>query len=72
MVRKNPAISHQPPWFNGGMCKPQDGEGGSSANHGSWRTNWIGDQFTDAHMFSPMISMAKKPKIREAMPVPPR
>ena len=50
------------------MLIPYAGGGGSSASHGSWRTNWIGLQFTDAHMFSPMISMATKPNINEATP----
>ncbi len=72
-VRKNPAISHQPPSYSGGMMlRPTDGGGGSSASHGSWRTNWIGSQFTEAHMLSPMISMAMKPQISEATPSVPR
>ncbi len=48
------------------------GGGGSSASHGSWRTNWIGSQFTDAHMLSPMISIAMKPQSSDASPVQPR
>ena len=43
MVRKKPAISHQPPSCSGGrICRPYSGRGGSSASQGSWRTNWIG------------------------------
>jgi hypothetical protein len=32
----------------------------------------MGFQFTDANMFSPMISKAMKPKISEVTPVKPR
>ncbi len=31
VVRKKPAISHQPPSFSGGMVRPYSGFGGSSA-----------------------------------------
>ena len=69
MVRKNPAISHQPPSFSGGMIAGHSaGGGGSSASQGSCRTNWTGSQFTEAHMLSPMISIAMKPQISEATP----
>ena len=73
VVRKKPAISHQPPSFSGGMIlRPYPGGGGSSASQGSWRMNWTGSQFTDAHMLSPMISMAMNPHSSEASPVQPR
>src|SRR6516225_6036901 len=69
-VRKNPASSHQPPCASGSMIlMPAAGGGGSSASQGNCRTNSIGLQFTDAHMFRPMISIAKKPNTNEAMPV---
>ena len=48
------------------------GGGGSSASQGSWRTNWIGFQFTDASMFSPMISMQMNMHSAEARPSQPR
>ena len=69
MVRKKPAISHQPPSLSGGMiCRPYCGGGGSSASQGSCRTNCTGSQFTEAHMLRPMISIAMKPQISEATP----
>ena len=72
MVRKKPAISHQPPWFSGGKLRPYCGGGGSSASQNSWRTNWIGSQFTGADMFRPMILKERMPKISDARPRPPR
>ena len=46
VVRKKPAISHQPPSFERRqMVRPYSGGGGSSASQGSWRTNWTGSQF---------------------------
>ena len=39
VVRKKPAISHQPPSFSGGKMQAVFGAGGSSASQGSWRTN---------------------------------
>jgi hypothetical protein len=72
-VRKNPAISHQPPWSSGGrIVRPYAGGGGSSASHGNCRMNWIGSQLTEAHMLRPMISIAIKPKISDATPLKPR
>ncbi len=71
-VRKNPAISHQPPWFREGMFKPSLGAGGSSASHGKSRRNRMGLQCTEAHMLSPMISMAMKPNSMETRPSEPR
>ena len=72
VVRKKPAISHQPPSLSGGIFSPYFGAGGSSASQGSWRRNWIGLQFTDASMFSPMISRAMNPQSSDAKPVQPR
>ena len=72
MVRKKPAISHQPPSLSGGKLRPLEGAGGSSASQGSWRMNSTGSQFTEAHMLSPMISIAMKPQSSEARPVQPR
>ena len=66
---------HQPPAAflqAAEMVRPCCGSGGSSASHGSWRTNSIGLQFTDAIMLSPMISIAMKPHISEATPGHPR
>jgi hypothetical protein len=71
-VRKNPAISHQPPWLSAGMARPLAGDGGSSASQGRSRTNRMGFQLTEAHMLRPMISMAKKPQTSEASPRLPR
>ena len=65
-------MSHQPPSFSGGRCRPYCRLGGSSASQNSWRTNWIGLQWTEASMLSPMISMAMKPQSSEASPVQPR
>jgi hypothetical protein len=70
VVRKKPAISHQPPSFSGGRLRPYSGGGGSSASQNSCRTNSTGSQLTEAHMLSPMISMAMKPQISEARPKP--
>ncbi len=62
-------MSHQPPSFNGGkICSPYCGFGGSSASQNNCRTNWIGSQFTDAHMLRPMISKAMKPHMSDAIP----
>ena len=72
VVRKNPAISHQPPLLRGGMCSPYSGAGGSSASQKSCRTNWTGSQLTDAHMLSPMISNARKPQMSDIRPSEPR
>ena len=70
---QKPAISHQPPLFSGtNIEKPYSGPGGSSASHGSMRTNCTGLQLTLAHMLSPMISNARKAKISDAMPSVPR
>ena len=71
-VRKKPAISHHPPSASGGIFSPLAGDGGSSASHGNWRTNSTGFQFTEANMFSPMISKAMKPKTSDATPNQPR
>ncbi len=61
-VRKNPAISHQPPSFSGGkMDRPCLAEGGSSDRNGSSLMNRITFQSTCASMFRPMISNATKP-----------
>ncbi len=54
------------------MDRPYFAGGGSSASQNSWRTNWIGSQFTEAHMLRPMISKATKPQISEATPSQPR
>jgi hypothetical protein len=54
------------------MLRPYSGGGGSRANQKSWRTNWIGSQFTEAHMLRPIISIAMKPHTREATPAAPR
>ena len=54
------------------MCRPYAGAGGSSPSQGSWRMNCTGFQFTEASMFSPMISKAMKPQTIEAMPTKPR
>ena len=72
MVRKKPAISHHPPSFSGGKLMPYSGFGGSSESQGSWRTNSIGLQFTDASILRPMISIATMPQTIEARPVKPR
>src|SRR3984957_20271779 len=72
-VRKNPAMSHQPPSLRGGMMLiPYSGLGGSSANQGSWRKNWIGLQLTEANMCNRMIAKAAKPDIKERIPRYPR
>ena len=71
-VRKNPAISHQPPSASGGMLRPYSTPGGSSDSQKSWRTNCTGSQFTEAHMLSPMISIAITPHTIEATPSHPR
>ena len=72
VVRKKPAINHQPPCCKGGKAQAVAGAGGSSASQNSWRMNCTGSQFTEAHMFSPMISKAMKPQISEATPRTPR
>ena len=73
MVRKKPAISHQPPSLERRqIARPYEGGGGSSASQGSCRMNWTGFQFTEAHMFSPMISKARKPQMSDATPSQPR
>ncbi len=72
VVRKNPAISHQPPSFRGGIESPYLGGGGSSASQKSWRTNCTGSQLTEAHILSPMISIATIPETIEATPSQPR
>jgi hypothetical protein len=73
VVRKKPAISHQPPSFSGGkMRSPCSGNGGSSASQNSRRTNWIGFQLTEASMLRPMISIAANPQARDARPNQPR
>src|SRR3569832_763895 len=57
VVRKKPAISHQPPSFKGGkMVRPHLASGGSRDSQNSRRMNSIGFQFTDASMLRPMIS----------------
>jgi hypothetical protein len=71
-LRKNPAISHHPPWFRAGMDSPPEGGGGSSASQGNWRTNSVGLQSTEANMLSPMISNAMTKQIAEAKPSVPR
>jgi hypothetical protein len=68
IVRKKPAISHQPPSFSGGMLRPYLAGGGSSDSQKSWRTNWIGSQFTEANMLSPMISKAMTPQTSDSDP----
>ena len=72
VVRKNPAISHQPPSCSFGKCRPLPGAGGSSASQNSWRRNCDGLQPTDAHMFRPMISNAMNPNSSENTPSVPR
>ena len=72
LVRKKPAMSHQPPSCSGGKCSPLAGDGGSRASQGSWRMNCIGFQCTEANMLSPMISKAMKPQISDSSPVVPR
>ena len=72
MVRKKPAISHQPPSLSGGKLMPYSGFGGSSESQGNCRTNSIGLQFTDASMLRPMISIATMPHMIEAIPRNPR
>ncbi len=72
LVRKKPAMSHQPPSCKRGKCRPFDGAGGSSASQGSSRMNWTMFQFTDASMLRPMISNAMKPQISDSSPVVPR
>jgi hypothetical protein len=72
IVRKKPAIRYQPPFASGGNRSPYSGDGGSSASHGSWRTNSIGLQPTDFIMLRPMISKAMKPHISEVRPQKPR
>ena len=54
------------------MCRPYFAGGGSRANQGSCRTNWIGFQSTEASMLSPMISMQMKPQSSDAIPKKPR
>jgi hypothetical protein len=71
-VRKKPAISHQPPWASGGSRSPYSGAGGSRASQNNCRTNWRGFQFTEASMFSPMISKARMKNRMDSTPVVPR
>ena len=73
--RRQEEAGHQPPAAlveRRDDADPYSGGGGSSASHGSCRTNWIGLQFTEAHMLRPMISIAMKPQISDATPVQPR
>jgi hypothetical protein len=73
VVRKKPAINHQPPSCKGGkICRPYSGAGGCSESQGSCRRNSTGFQPTDAHMLRPMISKAMKPQKIEATPRNPR
>jgi hypothetical protein len=68
-----PAISHHPPWFNGGVrSRPSCGGGGSSASHGSCLMNWIGSQLTDASMFRPITTNEMVPSRIDASPRLPR
>ena len=72
-MRKNPAISHQPPSSSGGNSdRPCLADGGSSDRNGSILMKRITFQSTDAHMFSPMISIATKPQAMDSMPSTPR
>ena len=71
-VRKAPAMSHQPPWFSGGIRRPQEGAGGSSPSQGNSRMNCTGSQFTEASMLRPMISKAMKPQTMDNRPQVPR
>ena len=73
VVRKNPAISHQPPSFNGGkIVRPHLASGGSSDSQNKRLTNSIGFQFTDASMLRPMISIAMMPDTIDITPSVPR
>ena len=73
VVRKKPAISHQPPSFKGGkMVSPYFAGGGSSDRYASRLTNCTGSQPTEANMFSPMISNAMTKHTIEMNPVVPR
>ena len=72
MVRKKPAINHQPPSCKGGKLMPYSGFGGSSESQGNCRTNSIGLQFTEAIMLRPIISIATMPQTIEASPKNPR
>ena len=67
-VRKNPAISHQPPRSRGGRDRPYSADGGSRERKGNILMKRRTFQSTCASMFRPIISMATKPQTRDAIP----
>ena len=72
-MRQKPAMIHQPPSCSGTMGeRPYLAAGGSSVRNGRSRMNWIGSQFTEAHMLSPITSMAVMPSTIEISPSQPR
>ncbi len=72
-VSRAPVRIHHPPSCKGTIGeRPNLAAGGSSVRKGKSRAKATGSQFTEAHMLSPMISKAEKPRTSEMTPSQPR